>query len=166
MTGQSGRQGDLETAVFAAGCFWGPEESFARLEGVVETEVGYTGGVTKDPTYEEVCSGRTGHAEAVRVRFDPARIGFLELVDRFFSLHDPTTRDRQGPDVGSQYRSAVFVQDEEQRAVVLEMIRRLEREGRFQGEIVTQVERVGPFYRAEDYHQRYMEKNRLGSRYA
>ncbi len=154
------------TAVFAAGCFWGPEEAFAKVEGVVSTEVGYTGGHTKDPGYEEVCSGQTGHAEAVRVRFDPERVGFEALLERFFSLHDPTTKDRQGPDVGSQYRSAVFVLDDEQRSLVEKKIRALEQEGRFKGSIVTQVEPAGPFYRAEDYHQRYISKQRLGSRYA
>lgn len=156
----------IETAVFAAGCFWGPEEKFAGVEGVVETEVGYTGGSTKDPSYEEVCSGRTGHAEAVRVRFNPGEVSFARLVELFFGIHDPTTRDRQGPDVGSQYRSAVFVQDDEQKRVVDATIRRLEEEKRFSGPIVTQVEPAGPFYRAEAYHQKYLAKTRLGSRHA
>lgn len=166
MDGPREAPGATATAVFAAGCFWSPEEEFASIPGVVETEVGYTGGETVDPTYEEVCSGRTGHAEAVRVWFDPTVAGYEELLERFFALHDPTTKDRQGPDVGSQYRSAVFVADDEQKSLVEKKIRQLEREGRIEGPIVTQVEPAGPFYRAEDYHQRYIAKQRLGSRYA
>ncbi len=154
------------TAVFAAGCFWGPEQAFADVEGVVGTEVGYTGGNKKDPSYEEVCSGQTGHAEAVRVRFDPDKVSFAQLVECFFDMHDPTTKDRQGPDVGSQYRSAVFVQDDEQKKVVEGAIRRLQDRGRFSDDIVTRVEPAGVFYRAEEYHQRYLARTRLGSRFA
>jgi peptide-methionine (S)-S-oxide reductase len=147
-----------EKATFAAGCFWGVEDAFRRVPGVIETAVGYTGGTTKDPTYEQVCSDGSGHAEAVLVEYDPARVGYDELVDLFFKLHDPTTKDRQGPDVGSQYRSAIFYHDEAQRAVAEESKHRLETCGRYCRPIVTQVVPAGEFYRAEDYHQQYLAK--------
>ena len=137
-------------ATFAAGCFWGVEAAFRTLPGVLDVIVGYTGGTTENPTYEEVCTGRTGHAEAVRVEYDPEKIMYEELLTFFFTIHDPTTRNRQGPDIGSQYRSAIFFHTPEQEAEARLFIK---------GKIVTEVEPAGPFYKAEEYHQRYHEKH-------
>ncbi|HTW95606.1 MAG TPA: peptide-methionine (S)-S-oxide reductase MsrA [Tepidisphaeraceae bacterium] len=145
-------------ATFAAGCFWGVEAAFAKLPGVIRTEVGYTGGTTPDATYRQVCSGRTGHAEAVRVTFDPARISYAELLDAFWSSHDPTTVDRQGPDVGSQYRSAIFVHDEEQDRLARASMAEVDASHIFRRKIVTQIVPAGPFFSAEEYHQKYFEK--------
>ncbi|MEZ5668664.1 MAG: peptide-methionine (S)-S-oxide reductase MsrA [Alphaproteobacteria bacterium] len=149
-----------ETAVFAAGCFWGVEQSFRDIDGVVDTEVGYTGGTTAEPTYEQVCGKRTGHAEAVRVVFDPARISYERLVDAFWDLHDPTQVHRQGLDVGSQYRSAIFVADAGQRAVAEASRAAHQRE--FHGDIATEIADAGPWWPAEEHHQRYVEKRRRG----
>lgn len=148
-----------ELATLAAGCFWGVEHKLRRLPGVLDTRVGYTGGTTSDPTYKEVCSGRTGHAEAVEVRFDPSRISYKELLEAFFGLHDPTQVNRQGPDVGTQYRSAIFTHGEEQRRQALEAVAALQSSGRLRKPVATQVVPAGPFTPAEDYHQRYFEKN-------
>ncbi len=146
-----------EQAIFAAGCFWGVEAAFRQIPGVLDAVSGYTGGTTAEPSYREVCSGRTGHAEAVRVTFDPQRVSYDELLSTFWKLHDPTTRDRQGPDVGTQYRSAIFVKDDEQRRLAA---RSLELEQtRHQRPIVTEIVEAGPFYAAEEYHQRYFEKH-------
>ncbi len=145
-------------ATFAAGCFWGVEDQFAAIPGVLDAEVGYTGGTTEEPTYEEVCGNTTGHAEAVRVRYDPDVVSYERLVEAFFALHDPTTRDRQGPDVGSQYRSAVFFHSSRQEAVARAVTDRLERSGIFGHPIVTEIVPAGPFWRAEDYHQDYYER--------
>jgi peptide-methionine (S)-S-oxide reductase len=153
----------VETTTFGAGCFWGVEVTFRNVEGVTATEVGYTGGTTTDPTYREVCSGTTGHAEAVRVEFDPARVSFEELLDVFWESHDPTTLDRQGPDVGSQYRSAVFYHTPEQRAAAESSRERLARSGRHRDPIVTEITPAAAFYPAEEYHQRYLEKNGLAT---
>jgi methionine-S-sulfoxide reductase len=153
----------MTTAIFAAGCFWGVEERFAELPGVTATEVGYTGGSTPNPTYRQVCSHKTGHAEAVRLTYDPDRITYEDLLAAFFAMHDPTTRDRQGPDVGSQYRSAVFVLSAEQDDAAREYVRRLEGSGRYSRPVVTQIERAGDFWRAEQYHQRYLKKHGRGS---
>lgn len=150
------------TATFAAGCFWGVEETFRNLEGVQSTEVGYTGGTSVDPTYEEVCTGTTEHAEAVRIVYDPERIDYDTLLDVFWQSHNPTTRDRQGPDIGSQYRSAIFYEDTGQETAARESIARLEKEGRFAQPIVTQVVPAGDFYRAEEYHQQYLAKRGQG----
>jgi peptide-methionine (S)-S-oxide reductase len=150
---------ETQTAVFAAGCFWGVEEAFRRVEGVVDAEVGYTGGHVDNPTYKLVCGGRTGHAEAVRVVFDPERVGFEELVRFFYRIHDPTTLNRQGPDVGTQYRSGIYHADEEQRAAAERVTRELEDAGRFNRPIVTEIASVSTFWPAEEYHQRYFEKN-------
>jgi peptide-methionine (S)-S-oxide reductase len=157
----------MQTATFAAGCFWGVEAAFRKVDGVVETAVGYTGGTTAKPSYEEVCSGRTGHAEAVQLQFDPERISYEQLLDLFWSLHDPTTLNRQGPDVGTQYRSAIFVHDAEQEAAATASKARLQEAARSRRPIVTEIVPAGPFYRAEDYHQQYFEKSlsRLGRRF-
>ncbi|MBL8610671.1 MAG: peptide-methionine (S)-S-oxide reductase MsrA [Myxococcales bacterium] len=145
-----------ELAAFAGGCFWGTEDTFRNVPGVVATAVGYTGGHTKDPTYEEVCSHTTGHAEAVLVEYDPTKVSYEALVATFFKSHDPTTLDRQGPDVGDQYRSEVFTFSEAQAAVVRDAIAREQaRRGR---RVVTKVSAIGAFYKAEEYHQQYDEK--------
>jgi methionine-S-sulfoxide reductase len=151
---------DLEgtqRATFAAGCFWGVEAAFREIEGVVATRVGYTGGTTVDPTYGQVCSDRTGHAEAVQVWFDPDVVSYGELLELFWSIHDPTTPNRQGWDFGSQYRSAIFVHDEDQQRVATAS--RDERQGTVSKQIVTEIVPAPEFYDAEDYHQQYMEKN-------
>jgi peptide-methionine (S)-S-oxide reductase len=150
---------NMQKATFAAGCFWGVEAKFRKVDGVVETVVGYTGGETADPSYEEVCSGRTGHAEAVELQFDPARVSYEELLDVFWDLHDPTTLNRQGPDVGTQYRSAIYVHDAEQQAAATASKERLEQAGRYRGPIVTEIATAGAFHRAEDHHQQYFEKS-------
>ena len=152
----------MAEAIFAAGCFWGVESMFRKIDGVEQTEVGYTGGTTENPEYREVCSGRTGHAEAVRISYDPGRIGYGELLQAFWACHDPTTRDRQGPDIGSQYRSAVFFTTPEQRAAALDSRQALEDSGRLSRPVVTAIEPAGRFWRAEEYHQRYEEKRRAG----
>ena len=146
-----------QRATLAAGCFWGVEASFREVEGIVQTAVGYTGGTTVDPGYEQVCSGRTGHAEAVDVWFDPAIVSYGELLDTFWSIHDPTTRDRQGWDFGSQYRSAIFVHDAEQARLALAS--RDERQTVVARSIVTEIVSASAFYDAEEYHQRYFEKH-------
>jgi len=147
--------GRTEIATFAAGCFWGAEAHFTDLPGVVDAVSGYTGGATAEPTYEQVCSGETGHAEAVRVEYDPDVITYEELVESFFGMHDPTTPDRQGPDVGTQYRSAVFFHTPRQEATARAVTERLEQAGAFDDPIVTEIAAAGPFWRAEDYHQDY-----------
>lgn len=147
-----------EIATFAAGCFWGVEETFRRSPGVVDTAVGYTGGRTPNPTYQEVCSDRTGHAEAVRVEFDPAKISYGRLLEIFFQNHDPTTHNRQGPDIGSQYRSAIFFHSPEQEQEAHAMKEALGKSGTFRRPIVTEIVPAVEFHRAEEYHQRYLEK--------
>ncbi len=149
------------TATFAAGCFWGVEAAFRRRlgEGVVETTVGYTGGQTQFPTYKEVCRGDTGHAEAVRVIYDPQQITYEELLAMFWDCHDPTQLNRQGPDVGTQYRSAIFYHDDEQKRAAEESKQALIDSGRFARPVVTDLCPAGPFWDAEEYHQRYLEKN-------
>ena len=148
----------MQTATFAAGCFWGVEAEFRRLPGVVDAAVGYEGGTMANPTYKDVCTDRTGHAEVVEVKFDPARVSFQQLVDLFFEMHDPTTRNRQGPDFGSQYRSVIFYHSPEQQRIATETVERLDKSGRFPRPIVTQIVPAAEFYRAEEYHQRYLEK--------
>ena len=149
----------MATATFAAGCFWGVEQRFAALPGVSSTEVGYTGGATEDPTYKEVCSNKTGHAEAVRVEYDGELISYEELLAAFFGMHDPTQWNRQGPDYGSQYRSAVFFHDEAQEKAARAAVEQLTESGVFKKKIVTQVEPAGAWWRAEEYHQKYFEKH-------
>jgi len=151
--------GNREKATFAAGCFWGVEAAFRGVPGVVETQVGYTGGKTADPTYEEVCTDRTGHAEAVEVTFDPEKVSYAELLRVFWQIHDPTTPNRQGPDMGSQYRSAIFTHNVEQKRLAEESRSALERSGRFRRPTVTEILPAQTFWRAEEYHQRYLEKH-------
>jgi len=150
-------------ATFGAGCFWGVEVMFRQVDGVVATAVGYTGGTSTDPTYELVCTGRTGHAEAVEATYDPARVSYDRLLDVFWAGHDPTTPNRQGPDRGTQYRSAIFYHDEEQRRAAEASKARWQESGRFRAPIVTQLVPATTFYRAEEYHQRYLEKHGLAS---
>lgn len=152
----------MKKATFAAGCFWGVEKIFMKLPGVISTQVGYAGGRTKNPTYEEVCSGRTGHAEALEVDYDPNQISYGKLLIVFWQYHDPTTKDRQGPDVGSQYRSAIFYYDEEQKNIADQSKVLLDASGIYGSKIVTEIVEAGPFYRAEEYHQKYLEKNPFG----
>jgi peptide-methionine (S)-S-oxide reductase len=152
-----------EKATFGAGCFWGVEARFRETPGVTDTAVGYAGGATQRPTYRDVCSDETGHAEVVEVTFDPARVEFRALVDEFFSLHDPTQVNRQGPDVGTQYRSVIFVHDDAQRAVAEQAKASLEASRRFKKPIATVIEPAKTFWRAEEYHQRYLEKRGLAS---
>jgi len=153
----------METATFAAGCFWGVEAAFRQVEGVVDTAVGYSGGDFENPTYEDVCSDKTGHAEAVRVVFDPERVSYERLLDVFWNRHDPTTENRQGPDVGSQYRSAIFYHDDAQRAAAVASKERFARTGPHRRPIVTEIVPATMFYRAEEYHQRYHEKHGLSA---
>lgn len=146
-------------AIFAAGCFWGVEELFRRLPGVVETTVGYTGGKTRNPSYEDVCSHTTDHAEAVEVEFNPAKISYSELLDVFWKGHDPTTLNRQGPDVGDQYRSAIFYLDEAQKEAAEVSKEELQSKTKYAKPVVTEITKASPFYRAEEYHQEYFLKN-------
>jgi peptide-methionine (S)-S-oxide reductase len=152
-------EGNMEKAVFAAGCFWGVESAFRTVDGVVDTQVGYIGGTTKNPSYQEVCSGRTGHAEALEITFDPAVISYRELVELFWRVHDPTQVNRQGWDVGTQYRSAIFFQTLEQKEIAEESKAALEASGKHRRPIATQIVPAETFWRAEEYHQRYFEKN-------
>ncbi len=149
-----------QEATFAAGCFWSVEQSFRQTPGVLDAEVGYTGGHTSNPTYEEVCQGDTGHAEAIHVRYDPDVVTYQALVDLFFAIHDPTTPNRQGPDVGHQYRSAIFVHDDAQESTARDTVKRLNDGGRFLRPIVTEIARATVFWRAEEYHQQYLAKQR------
>ena len=150
---------ETEVATFAAGCFWGVEYKMAKLPGVVSTVVGYTGGRTVNPTYEDVCSDRTGHAEAVQVVFDPSRVSYTDLVRHFFSIHDPTQVNRQGPDKGTQYRSAIFYHGETQRAEALKIMDELNASGRYKKPLATELVQATAFTRAEEYHQKYFEKH-------
>ena len=150
---------ESSTATLAAGCFWGVEQRFRQLGGVYDVRVGYIGGHTQRPTYRQVCGGDTGHAEAVEICFDPTRVSFDQLLDVFFQLHDPTTLNRQGPDVGSQYRSAIFFHNAEQQKIATSEITKLNASGRWKNPIVTEVTAVSEFFAAEEYHQRYFEKN-------
>ncbi|MDX1710569.1 MAG: peptide-methionine (S)-S-oxide reductase MsrA [Rhodovibrionaceae bacterium] len=153
----------MEQATFGAGCFWGVEAAFRTVPGVVETEVGYSGGETEDPTYKEVCTDRTGHAEVVRVVYDPSRVSYESLLKVFWNAHDPTQVNRQGPDVGSQYRSVIYYHSPEQKAAA-EASKQAERDShRHPGPIATAIEPAGPFYAAEDYHQQYLEKRGLAT---
>jgi peptide-methionine (S)-S-oxide reductase len=151
----------MTKALFGAGCFWGVEAAFRQVEGVSATAVGYSGGRKENPSYEDVCSGRTGHAEVVEVEYDPSKVSYDKLLDVFWENHDPTTLNRQGPDVGEQYRSAIFTLDPEQEAAARASKERLEKSGRYKRPIVTEITPASTFYRAEEYHQRYLEKHGL-----
>lgn len=148
-------------ATFAAGCFWGVEDKLGKIPGVTGTMVGYTGGEVENPTYRMVCTNQTGHAEAVRVSYDPDQIDYETLVRRFFEIHNPTTLDRQGPDIGSQYRSAIFYHNAEQRQIAERVVTELNQSGKFPYPIVTEIVPAGDFFEAEEYHQKYYAKNRL-----
>jgi peptide-methionine (S)-S-oxide reductase len=152
-----------EKATFGAGCFWGVEEAFRDVRGVTSTAVGYLGGAMEDPSYKDVCSGRTGHAEVVQMEFDPSVVSYRELLEVFWSNHDPTTPDRQGPDIGSQYRSAIFFHNGEQETIATASKEEVDRSGRFAEPVVTEITPASTFFRAEEYHQRYLEKRGLGS---
>ncbi|MBA3657159.1 MAG: peptide-methionine (S)-S-oxide reductase MsrA [Gemmatimonadaceae bacterium] len=153
----------MEKATFGAGCFWGVEVAFRNVPGVVDTKVGYLGGKLDNPTYKDVCGGDTGHAEVVQVEFDPARVTFNQLLDVFWGNHNPTTRNRQGPDFGTQYRSAIFYHGDDQRAVAEQSRDAWNASGKFGRPIVTEITEATTFYPAEDYHQRYLEKRGLAS---
>ena len=155
---------ERKNAAFAAGCFWGVEASFRKVQGVLNTTVGYTGGTTEKPTYEQVCTEGTGHAESVLVEYDPAKVSYEQLLEVFWSIHDPTTANRQGPDVGSQYRSAIFYHDSGQKEKALASRDEQGRSGRFGGRrIVTEIAEAREFWPAEEYHQRYLEKRGVRS---
>ena len=153
----------LEKATFGAGCFWGVEAAFRQIKGVISTSVGYSGGSYQNPSYHDVCTGRTGHAEVVEVVYDPAKVAYEDLLKVFWENHDPTTMNRQGPDIGTQYRSAIFFHTPEQQAAALSSKNELDSNGRYRRPIVTQIEPASQFYVAEDYHQQYLEKRGLST---
>jgi peptide-methionine (S)-S-oxide reductase len=153
----------MAKATFGAGCFWGVEVTFRQLEGVLDAQVGYLGGHLVNPTYQDVCTGTTGHAEVLQVEFDPAQISYESLLDVFWKCHDPTQLNRQGPDVGTQYRSGIYYEDEAQRATAEASRASLEQSGQHSNPIATEIAAASEFYRAEEYHQQYLEKRGLGS---
>jgi peptide-methionine (S)-S-oxide reductase len=153
----------MEKAAFGGGCFWGVEETFRKTKGVKSTTVGYEGGTFESPTYKDVCTGKTGHAETVEVEYDPAQVSYDQLLDVFWNNHDPTTRNRQGPDVGVQYRSVIFYHTPEQKAEALAAMEKLRKSGKFKRPVVTQVVPASTFWPAEEYHQKYLEKHGLSS---
>jgi peptide-methionine (S)-S-oxide reductase len=155
---------NLETATFAAGCFWGVEDAFMKKKGVKATSVGYTGGNFSDPSYEDVCTDKTGHAEAIQLKFDPKEVSYEELLDLFWSTHNPTTKNRQGPDIGSQYRSTIFYHTAEQENIAKKSKQELN-DSKFQNKIVTEIVPATTFYPAENYHQKYYQKIGGGSCY-
>lgn len=148
----------MEKSTFGAGCFWGVEETFRKLPGVIDTAVGYMGGSTKKPTYKEVCTDQTGHAEVVEVVYDPTKVSYDTLLQVFWENHNPTTLNRQGVDVGTQYRSAIFYHSEEQREMAEKSKRKLDDSGRWKDPVVTEITPAAPFWKAEEYHQRYLQK--------
>ena len=152
-----------ERATFGAGCFWGVEHTFRQVKGVTDASVGYMGGRLANPTYDDVCTDRTGHAEVVQVEYDPGEVSYDELLDVFWNVHDPTQLNRQGPDLGSQYRSAIFVHSPEQEEAAKASKEKLQASAKHARDVVTQIEPAGDYYPAEDYHQRYLEKRGLGS---
>jgi peptide-methionine (S)-S-oxide reductase len=152
-----------EIATFGAGCFWGVEAAFRQVPGVLDAVVGYSGGKTENPTYQDVCTDRTGHAEAVQVTFDPALVSYEKLLDAFWKMHDPTQVNRQGPDFGTQYRTAIFFHSPEQEAIAKKAKAALDATRKFRRPIATEITPAGPFYRAEEYHQRYLEKRGAAS---
>lgn len=155
----------MEKATFAAGCFWGIEEAFRNTKGVNSTAVGYIGGNLDDPTYKDVCSGATGHAEAVQIEYDPSTVSYNELLNLFWKIHNPTTLNRQGPDIGTQYRSAIFCHGEEQETAAKAMKKKFTHSGQYTAEVVTEIVPATKFYRAEEYHQCYLHKRKMSSCY-
>ncbi|SEN06092.1 peptide-methionine (S)-S-oxide reductase MsrA [Lihuaxuella thermophila] len=153
----------MEVATFGAGCFWGVEETFRKIPGVKNTVVGYMGGTVENPTYEDVCTDKTGHAEVVQIEFDPAEVSYEQLLDVFWSSHNPTTLNRQGPDVGTQYRSVIFYHTPEQKRAAEASKEKMDRSGKWKDPIVTEITPASAFYRAEEYHQRYLQKRGLDS---
>lgn len=153
------KKDDYQKAIFAAGCFWGVEEKFYKLDGVMSTRVGYTGGKSKNPTYEQVCTNMTGHAEAVEITYDTKKLSYNDLLKVFWQIHDPTTLNQQGPDIGEQYRSAIFYLNEHQKEMAEKSKRKMEQTGLLSGKIVTEITKAGEFYEAEKYHQKYFLKN-------
>lgn len=153
----------IEKAIFGAGCFWGVETTFRAVKGVKEAICGYSGGHMKNPTYHDVCTGETGHAEVVLVEYDPSEVSYESLLDVFWNCHNPTTRNRQGPDVGTQYRSAIFFYTPEQEAAAQASREKLQQSGRWRDPVVTEISPAREFYRAEEYHQRYFEKHGIAA---
>ena len=156
-------QKNSETATFGAGCFWGVEETFHQVKGVKSTAVGYCGGTFKNPTYQDVCTGKTGHAEVVQLTYDPQEISYEKLLDIFWDCHNPMTLNRQGPDVGTQYRSVIFYHAPEQERIAQKSKEALEKSGKYPSKIVTEMNPAAIFYRAEEYHQQYLHKRGMGS---
>ena len=150
-----------EIATFAAGCFWGVEATFRKMKGVISTRVGYIGGHMKNPTYHDVCTDETGHAEAVEATYDPSKVSYEKLLDIFWQNHDPTTPNRQGPDIGTQYRSAVFYHNHEQKTAAIKSKEKLGKSGKYKNPVTTEITQATKFYQAEDYHQQYLEKKGL-----
>jgi peptide-methionine (S)-S-oxide reductase len=153
----------MKKATFGAGCFWGVESAFLKIEGVVSTAVGYMGGTSKNPTYQEVCTDKTGHVEVVQVEFDPSKVTYDNLLEVFWEIHDPTTLNRQGPDVGTQYRSVIFYHNDKQFEIAKASKKKLMESGKFKNKVVTEIIPSSTFYRAEEYHQRYHEKHGIDS---
>ena len=153
----------METATFGAGCFWGVELAFSKIDGVTSTAVGYCGGTAPNPTYEMVCTGQSGHAEVVQVEFDPSRVSYDKLLETLWEVHDPTTLNRQGPDIGTQYRSVIFFHNEKQETAARDSMQKLQQSGKFSRNIVTEISPAPQLYLAEDYHQKYLEKRGMGS---
>jgi len=151
----------MQTATFGAGCFWGVEESFRQIPGVIDTAVGYLGGDMQNPTYQDVCTDETGHAEVVEVTYDPAKVSYDQLLNTFWESHDPTTLNRQGPDIGTQYRSAIFFHSPEQERLARASKEKMQASGKFRRQIVTEITPASTFYRAEEYHQKYLAKRGL-----
>lgn len=160
---QDFKAGELQVAIFGAGCFWSVEEEFRKMEGIMATEVGYSGGRTRNPSYEAVCTGITGHAEVVRIIYDPSRVSYEELLQYFWRMHDPTTPNRQGWDIGEQYRSVIFFHTPEQEQAARTLMDQLDRSGKFANPIVTEIKPAEEFWRAEEYHQKYVSKKSVSS---
>jgi peptide-methionine (S)-S-oxide reductase len=151
----------MENATFAAGCFWGVEEKFSNIKGVIKTQVGYTGGKTTNPTYKDVCTDKTGHAEAVQIQYNPDIVSYEQLLETFWNIHDPTQKNRQGPDIGSQYRSAIFYHNNKQKKLAEKSKEKIKKSNKYKNRIVTEIKPVSIFYKAEDYHQQYIKKQRI-----
>jgi peptide-methionine (S)-S-oxide reductase len=153
----------MEKAIFGAGCFWGVEDAFRKVKGVVSTTVGYAGGTLENPTYRDVCSDKTGHAEVVEVEYDPSQVSYEDLLKVFWDIHDPTTMNRQGPDIGTQYRSVIFYHTPEQQAAAEKSKQKLQESGVYKRPVATEIKPAPPFYKAEEYHQQYHQKHGLSS---